>query len=204
MDASQISEQEKREHADPREAGMPIPLGIFALVAGMVLFAAIYILTDHQPLPSELGDQRTLQDLQPKAAAPAAASGKSGAALDGAPIYAARCAACHQPTGAGLPGVFPPLAGSEWVTGKDEVLAKILLHGVSGDLTVKGATFKGAMPAFKDQLKDEEIAAVATHMRSQWGNKASAVAADVVAKARAETASRSTPWNGDAELAALK
>jgi mono/diheme cytochrome c family protein len=204
MDANRISEQEKRENADPSEAGMPIPFGIFALVVGMVLFAAIYILTDHQPLPSELGDQRTLQDLLPKAQAPAAASGNSGAVLDGAPIYAARCAACHQPTGAGLPGVFPPLAGSEWVTGKDEVLAKILLHGVTGELTVKGASFKGAMPAFKDQLKDEEIAAVATHMRSQWGNKASAVAAEVVAKARSETASRSTPWNGDAELAALK
>jgi len=204
MDANRISEQEKREHADPSEAGMPIPLGIFALVAGMVLFGAYYIVTDRQPLASELGDQRTLEDLLPKAAAPAAASGKSGAALDGAPIYAARCAACHQPTGAGLPGVFPPLAGSEWVTGKDEVLAKILLHGVTGDLTVKGATFKGAMPAFKDQLKDEEIAAVATHMRSQWGNKASPVAAEVVAKARAETSSRTAPLNGDAELAALK
>src|SRR5262245_39834719 len=111
MDTDRVSEQEKREHADPSEAGMPIPLGIFALMAAMVLVGAYYILTDHHPLASELGDQRTLADLTPKAAAPAAAA---NAALDGAPIYAARCAACHQPTGAGLPGVFPPLAGSEW------------------------------------------------------------------------------------------
>src|SRR5262245_1961820 len=200
MDTSRVSEQEKREHADPSEAGMPIPLGIFALMVGLVLFGAYYILTDSHPLASELGDQRTLADLAPKAAAP----GKAGAALDGAPLYAARCAACHQPTGAGLPGVFPPLAGSEWVTGKDDVLANILLHGVTGDLTVKGATFKGAMPAFKDQLKDEEIAAVATHMRSQWGNKASPVAAEVVAKARDEPSARTAPWNGDAELTILK
>jgi len=203
MDTNRISEQEKREHADPREAGMPIPAGIFALMAAMVLFGAYYILTDLQPPPaSELGDQRTLEDFVAKAA-PVASSG-SGGALDGAPIYAARCAACHQPTGAGLPGVFPPLAGSEWVTGKDEVLAKILLHGVTGDLTVKGTTFKGAMPAFKDQLGDAEIAAVATYLRSQWDNKASPVAADVVAKARGETASRTAAFNGDAELAAIK
>jgi mono/diheme cytochrome c family protein len=200
MDSSRISEQGRRENADPHEASNAIPMGIYVLVACLVVFGAYYILTQPQPLAPELGDQRTVADLVPKAGA---VTGKA-ATVDGAPIYAARCAACHQPTGAGLPGVFPPLAGSEWVTGKDEVLAKILLHGVSGDLTVKGATFKGAMPAFKDQLKDEEIAAVATHMRSQWGNKASAVATDVVAKARAETASRSTPWNGDAELAALK
>ena len=200
MDSSPISEQERRENADPDEASNAIPTGIYVLTAGLVAFGAYYILTQPQPLAPELGDQRTVADLVPKA--PAVTS--KTATVDGAPIYAARCAACHQATGAGLPGVFPPLAGSEWVTGKDEVLAKILLHGVSGDLTVKGATFKGAMPAFKDQLKDEEIAAVATHMRSQWGNKASAVAADVVAKARAETASRTAPWNGDAELAALK
>ena len=204
MDTNRLSEQARRENVDPSEAGMPIPLGIFALMAAMVLFGAYYILTDPQPLPSGLGDQRTLQELMPAAAVPAAASGKGGAALDGAPIYAARCAACHQGTGAGLPGVFPPLAGSEWVTGKDDVLAKILLHGVSGELTVNGASFKGAMPAFKDQLGDAEIAAVATYLRSQWGHKASPVGAEVVAKARSETASRTAPWNGDAELAAIK
>src|SRR5262249_34458945 len=154
---------------------------------------------DRQPL-AEFGDHRSLEDLAPKAAAPA----KPGAALDGAPIYAARCAACHQGTGAGLPGVFPPLAASEWVIGKDDVLAKILLHGVTGALTVNGTKFAGAMPAFKDQLKDDEIAAVATYLRSQWGNKVSPVTAELVAKVRADTASRTESFNGDADLAALK
>jgi len=90
------------------------------------------------------------------------------------------------------------------VTGKEDLIAKILLHGITGALTVKGGTFNGAMPPFKDQLNDAEIAGLATYLRSQWGNAAPAVAADVVAKARTETASRTASWNGDAELAALK
>lgn len=166
-----------------------------------MIFAFLYLLLDHQALAPELGDQRTLADLIPRAAA---APANGSAAVDGAAVFAARCAACHQPTGAGLAGVFPPLAGSEWVTGKDEILAKIVLHGVTGALTVNGAPFNGAMPAFKDQLSDTEIAAVLSHLRSKWGNSAPPVAADVVTKARTETASRSGPWKGDADLAALE
>ena len=201
MDSSRISEQHRRENADPHEASNAIPMGIYVLVACLVAFGAYYILTQPSPLAPEMGDQRTLADLEPKAPAKAAAA---GGGADGHAIYAARCAACHQASGAGLPGVFPPLAGSEWVTGKGEALASILLHGVTGAITVKGAKFNGAMPRFKDQLKDDEIAALATYLRSQWGNQAPALTADVVAKARADTASRSAPWNGDAELAALK
>ena len=200
MDSSRISQQQRREYADPDEASNAIPTSIYILVACLIVFGAYYILTDPQPLAPQMGDQRTLADLEPKAAKDAAAAGGA----DGHAIYAARCAACHQASGAGLPGVFPPLAGSEWVTGKGEALASILLHGVTGAVTVNGAKFNGAMPAFKDQLKDEEIAALATYLRSQWGNKAPPVAAEVVAKARAGTASRAAPYNGDAELATLK
>jgi mono/diheme cytochrome c family protein len=193
-----MSEQQRRENADPYEASNAMPMGIYVLVACLVVFGAYYILTQPEPLAPEMGDQRTLADLEPKPAK-AAAGG-----ADGHAIYAARCTACHQATGAGLPGVFPPLAGSEWVNANGEALAKILLHGVTGALTVKGATFNGAMPAFKDQLNDAEIAALTTYLRSQWGNQAPPLTADVVAKARADTASRATPYNGDAELAALK
>jgi mono/diheme cytochrome c family protein len=201
MDSSRISEQGRRENADPHEASNAIPMGIYVLVACLVVFGAYYILTQPEPLAPQLGDQRTLADLEPKAATK---GGPATGGVDAHAIYAARCAACHQATGAGLPGVFPPLAGSEWVTGKGDALASILLHGVTGAITVKGAQFNGAMPAFKDQLKDDEIAALATYLRSQWGNQAPALTADVVAKARADTASRAGPFNGDAELATLK
>lgn len=198
MEPTRVSAQQKREHADPHEQEMAIPIPILILVACMVLFGIYYILASDASMAPEYGDQRTLKDLMAKSA-PAA-----GAAVDGAAVYTARCVACHQATGAGLPGVFPPLAGSEWVTGKPELLAKIVLRGVQGTLTVKGTAYNGAMPPFEAQLNDAEIAAVATYARQQWGNTAPPVAADVVAAARAETASRTEPWKGDAELAAMK
>lgn len=194
-----VTPQEGREKGDPYELETPIPLPVLALVAAMVAFGMAYILAATPDQRPELGDARTLADLS---AAPGAKAGAAKA--DGAAIYAARCAACHQVGGSGLPGVFPPLAGSEWVTGKPEVLAGILLHGVQGRITVKGAAFDGAMPAFKDQLDDEAIAAVASYARAQWGNAAAPVPAGTVASVRAQTASRSTPWQGDAELAAMK
>lgn len=192
-----VTPQEGREKSDPYELETPIPLPVLGLVAAMVLFGIFYILAASTDPRVELGDRRTLEDLMPKA------SGARGAA-DGSAIYAARCASCHQATGAGLPGVFPPLAKSEWVQGDASRLASIVLHGVQGPLTVGGAAFNGAMPGFRDQLDDSALAAVATYIRVQWGNEAGAVDAATIAAARAATSSRTTPWNGDAELAELK
>jgi mono/diheme cytochrome c family protein len=121
--------------------------------------------------------------------------------VDGAAIFAGNCAVCHQAAGTGLPGVFPPLAGSSWVGGRDAALVQILLHGVQGALTVKGTTYNSAMPAFGSQLSDAQIAAVLTYIRSQWGNKAAAVNPTFVSAQRAATTARSGPWNGDIDLA---
>ena len=119
-------------------------------------------------------------------------------------MYAARCVACHQASGAGLAGVFPPLVASEWVDGKASTLAAILLHGINGPLTVKGNAYNGAMPAFGAQLQDAEIAAVLTHIRSQWGNAAEAITADAVAQVRKDTVTQTAPYKGDADLTAMK
>ncbi len=199
MSDAPVTRQEGREKGDPYELETPIPAPVLALVAAMVAFGMAYILAAAPDQRPELGDQRTLADLA------AALAAKAGAAkADGAAIYAARCAACHQASGLGLPGVFPPLAGSEWVNGKPELLASILLHGVQGRITVKGLAFDGVMPAFKDQLDDESLAAVASYARAQWGNAGAPIPAGTVASVREKTASRDTPWQGDAELAAVK
>ncbi|MCH2241381.1 MAG: cytochrome c, partial [Aquabacterium sp.] len=97
--------------------------------------------------------------------------------------------------------VFPPLDGSEWVQGDARVLANIVLHGVSGELVVKGQTYKGSMPSFR-QLSDEELAAVLTHLRGQWSNKAEPIAAALIRQER-QAGSRSAPFNGGQELRAL-
>ncbi|MEB3223588.1 MAG: cytochrome c oxidase subunit II [Candidatus Sericytochromatia bacterium] len=122
---------------------------------------------------------------QEHAAEPAAAAVDTAAlAKQGEAIYSSRCAGCHQATGAGIPGVFPPLAGAEQVNGEDKDLAKILVHGLNGAIKVKGTDYNGAMPAFGGQLSDQEIAAVATYVRSQWGNNGKPLLPDQVKSAR--------------------
>ncbi|MDQ8197220.1 c-type cytochrome [Pelagicoccus enzymogenes] len=118
---------------------------------------------------------------------------------DGSKIYAQQCVACHQGQGQGLPGAFPPLAGSEWVTGAPEISIKVLLHGLGGEIQVKGNTYNGAMPAFGAVLNDAEIAAVISHIRGSWDNGAGEVTEEQVATIRADIGSRGA-WTA-AELA---
>ena len=122
---------------------------------------------------------------------------------DGKAVYGTTCAACHQATGDGVSGVFPPLAGSEWVTGDEAKLARIVLHGLTGPVEVAGETYAGMMPPWGGALKDPELAAVLTYIRSSWGNKATPVTAAKIASIRAATTARTTPWTAP-ELAAIK
>ena len=107
-------------------------------------------------------------------------------AKTGAEVYGS-CAACHMANGEGLANAFPPLAGSEWVTGRPEVPIAIVLHGMQGEVMVKGVKYSGVMTPWASMFSDAEIANVVTYIRSQWGNKASAVTAADVAKVRAAT-----------------
>jgi len=122
---------------------------------------------------------------------------------DGKQVFSTTCAACHQATGEGVAGVYPPLAGSEWVNGDEAKAVRILLHGVTGPIEVAGETFNSMMPPWGGTLKDADIAAVLTYVRSQWGNKGAPVTAAKVAAIRAATSSRTTPWTA-AELATVK
>ncbi len=117
-----------------------------------------------------------------------AGSAASAAAADGKTIFATKCAACHQANGAGG-GPYPPLAGNADVTAADTAnLILTVLNGRSGPIQVNGKTYSGAMPAWKDQLSSDDVAAVLTYVRSAWTNKAPAVTADQIAAARNPTA----------------
>jgi len=98
------------------------------------------------------------------------AAGAASAAANGQQVYANNCAACHQPTGEGRPPVFPALKGDKTAVGPKAAVLAVVLNG------------RGAMPAWKTALTDEEVAAVVTYVRNAWGNKAPAVTtADVTA-----------------------
>lgn len=127
--------------------------------------------------------------VQPAYAAPA----------DGQKLYMTRCMSCHQMQGQGIPGVFPPLDGVDWVTGDKTRLIRVVLHGLAGEIKVKDVTYSGAMPPWGTFLKDDEIAAVTTYIRSSWSNDAEAITTEEVAKVRAADSARKQPWTA-AEL----
>ena len=117
------------------------------------------------------------------------------------------CATCHQTNGQGSGSVYPPLVDSPWVTGSEERLIKLALHGMWGKMQVRGKIYdpsRGVPPmtAFRDLLSDQDMADVLTFVRNTWGNKASPVNAETVARVRAESSSRTTFWKPE-ELALI-
>jgi len=78
----------------------------------------------------------------------------------GEKVYLTNCASCHQPTGEGLPPMFPALKGSPVATGEADAHLGVVVHGRPGT----------AMPAFGPQLSEVDLAAVVTYERNAWGN----------------------------------
>lgn len=94
---------------------------------------------------------------------------------DGEKLYTQHCGACHQASGKGIIGAFPPLAGSSIVNTDDpDLMVRIILQGYDARSEF------GVMPGFADKLSDEEIAAIANHERSSWGNTARKITAEEV------------------------
>lgn len=114
---------------------------------------------------------------------PAAAAGQSA----GEQLYQ-RCVTCHQANGEGMPNTFPPLVGSEFANAANpSVPIRILIRGIQGPLTVKGAQYNGVMPPYGVgiDMTDQEVADVLTYVRQSWGNNASPITPQQVAAERA-------------------
>lgn len=121
----------------------------------------------------------------PLAAGQPAPSSATATGDAGARVYETRCSSCHQPTGQGLTGAFPPLARDPVVLASDPARhVEIVLFGVSGQV-IGGVTYASPMPAWATLLSDEEVAAVINHERSSWGNSAPPVTSEFVAAIRA-------------------
>lgn len=110
----------------------------------------------------------------------------------------ANCFGCHGPDAEGLPNMGPPLVKSEWVTGSKEKLAKVMLHGLVGPITVNGKKYNTPMPmpglGANPMFKDKDLAAIATFVRNHFGNKASVVKPEDFAKVRSATKSQAGPY----------
>ena len=104
----------------------------------------------------------------------ATVGGAKAAPPDGAAVFKQNCVACHQDHGQGVPGSFPALAGDRFVQGDPKAAAHLLLNG------------RGGMPNFREDLTNEQIAAVLSYVRGSWGNHAAPI--DVATVAAAEGA----------------
>ena len=125
---------------------------------------------------------------------PAATPAAAPTANAGEQVYNNVCVVCHQPNGTGMQGAFPPLAGSEVVLGDPAVPIRIVLRGLSGEMTRGGATYNGVMTPWGSQLSDADVANVLTYVRSSWGNSAPAVTPEQVTEVRTAVEGHAEPF----------
>ena len=115
----------------------------------------------------------------------------------GLKIYNSKCIACHQSTGLGQEGQYPPLRNSRWVLGDAGIISKIVLKGLKGEIQVLGKTYGTAIPMPPPpDLNDRAIADVVTYVRQAWDNNASEVTEEQVSVFREEVSGRTDLWSG--------
>jgi nitrite reductase (NO-forming) len=110
----------------------------------------------------------------------------------GQELFAGTCSVCHQANGAGLPGVFPPLAKSDFLAADPKRAMDVVLRGLSGKLKVNGADYDSVMPPM-NQLTDDEVANILTYVLNSWGNPGGQISTDDVKKHRASLAPAAAP-----------
>lgn len=186
-DLDRIHAAVKREKVDQPPSNMPAPMWAIFLLMLVSIIAGAQL--GQSPLTGRVVDVR-----------PGGSSG--GDALDpfqlamkkGSSGYSV-CGGCHQGNGNGIPGQFPPLAGSEWVNGGTERLIRVAQHGLVGAITVKGQGYNtpGGMMGFGAAMSAQDLANVLTYVRNSWGNESSMVTKEMVEKVRSEE-KRATQW----------
>lgn len=171
----------------------PLPIWLY-VICGFALFLAGSSFAGFETFGQGLYDQGPGAPLASSKGQQTAAAVEDPMAL-GKKVYNGNCANCHQATGEGQPGKYPPMGGSEWVVGSKERLAAIILHGLNGPVTVRGSSYgTDQMAAWGGVLSDKKIADVMTYIRGSWGNTASAVKPEEVAAARTKFTSQAVPY----------
>jgi mono/diheme cytochrome c family protein len=204
-DEDLMSSHEKLLETPPDEAGRYrlLPIGILFTLSGLILFSGTY-LNRYAGHYSPLIFNETAKPTSGEAVA---------APVDpvvlGQKEFQNICITCHQATGQGMPGVYPPLAGSEWVNGSPERVIRIVLYGLKGEIHVEGHDFSAAaMPVFGQEpaspynWSDDKIAAVLTYVRQAFGNKSGPITTDQVDAVKKAVGTRAEM--SEADLNAVK
>lgn len=198
IDLAKVHGSILREHREPAEGCESVPLWLVGIIMALVFWGGSYLAFNSGGFRADaFVPRRGMNSEAALAAGDTAALGKK--------IYTQNCVLCHQADGEGIPRVYPPLAGSEWALAQDwrgdNHVVSIVLHGLQGPVRVRGGAFNGVMPGW-GFLRDEEIAAVLTYIRTQWGNAAPPITAPFVKQVRERTAARAAPWSQN-ELRAI-
>jgi len=190
----QVHAQLQKKKPEKTDGYSMLPLVLLGLMCCAVFFGSIYLAhfsLRFDPLVYSEHANREKPGAVKVVALTRAQMGKK--------VFDTTCIACHQANGLGVPGQYPPLAASEWVTGSEERIIRIVLHGLNGPITVEGKEYNNVMAPLGGALKDEQVANVISYVRASWGNTAPEVTPEAVAKVRADTAGRNTFWTA-AEL----
>ena len=175
----EVHSQLSRDKDEPAEGFSLTPIFIVFLFCGFGFWAGLYLTQNSgnfAPSAFDLNAPKASLAGGPVVFEPDAAKGEK--------LFLANCAACHQATGLGVPGAFPPLVKSIWVTGSEDRLVKAILAGLAGEIEVNGVKYNGNMPNIGAGLKDAQIAHIATYVRQAWGNVAEPVMDTKVAEVR--------------------
>jgi mono/diheme cytochrome c family protein len=180
------------ESPEPKANRSPVPTWLILSFGLLFYWAQLYVDQHAGEFNSQVYEPfhsyKELTDLAPKDET-ALLLAKGKVAYDNA------CKLCHQDSGMGTPGQFPPLAGSEWVVGSPERLIRIPLHGLGGSIKVKGVEWTQSMPAIGAGLPPEDLAAALSYIRQSWGNQAPPIKPEQVKAVSEATAGRSQPWS---------
>ena len=186
------SEHERlmQDKKSPAEGFSLLPIGLLFVFCGLVFWGGVYLANNSGFFYPEASDPQWKPSLVKT----------ETVAFDpiqrGKKVFKKNCQQCHQASGQGIPGVYPPLVDSRWVEGDLALSIKIILLGIEGPITVKGVEYNNAMTNFSN-LSDRDIAAVVTYIRQAWGNEAASVEEAKVTEIRTQLGGRTTPWTAD-------
>jgi mono/diheme cytochrome c family protein len=167
----------------------PIPVWLIGLIGFGIFWAGAYLFSFGG------GFRADVFDFQPKFGVAGGAKGAPDPKVVGKALFSSNCITCHQATGLGVPGQYPPLAGSEVELGDaTNHLIAIVLKGLQGPVVVEGKPFNNSMQAWEAQYTDSQAAAILTYVRSDWGNNAPPITADMVKQIRDEFKDRKEQW----------
>jgi len=120
----------------------------------------------------------------------------NGGDKSGAVMFAANCSVCHQADGKGLPGAFPPLAGSDIIKNDPWYLVQATVKGLSGPLTVNGKEYNNVMPAMS-YLSDGDLSKIITYVLNSWGNPGGSISAEQIGTYRQEQGLQARQGGGE-------